>query len=145
MQNTVQKANPKTQKVVKVYNEKGEEVPLWDWKALAGAGSLKSTVHDLLRFAQYQFKLPESTLENAMALTRQFTYYLPPNTDIGLAWHMNMIDEVIQIWHNGGTYGSSSFIGLVPDKKSAIVVLSNSAISVDEISEHILKKIANIK
>lgn len=145
MQNTVQKANPKTQKVVKVYNEKGEEVPLWDWQALAGAGSLKSTVHDLLRFAQYQFKLPESTLENAMALTRQFTYYLPPNTDIGLAWHMNMIDEVIQIWHNGGTYGSSSFIGLVPDKKSAIVVLSNSAISVDEISEQILRKIANIK
>lgn len=145
MQNTVQKANPKTQRMAKVYNEEGKEVPVWDWQALAGAGALKSTVHDLLRFAQYQFKLPETNLEMAMALTRQFTYYLPPNTDIGLAWHMNMIDDVIQIWHNGATYGSSSFIGLVPDKKSAIVVLSNSAISVHEISEQILRKIANLK
>ena len=143
--NTVEKANPKTQKLVKVYNEFGQEVSTWDFQALAATGSLKSTVHDLIRFAQYQFKLPETTLENAMAITRQFTYYLPPNTDIGLAWHMNMVDDVIQIWHNGGTGGSSSFIGLVPDKKSAIVVLSNSAISVDEISSKILSKIANFK
>lgn len=143
--NTVEKVNTKTQNLTKVYNAQGEEVPAWDFQAFAGTGALKSTVHDLLRFAQYQFKLPETTVENAMALTRQFTYYLPPNTDIGLAWHMNMVEDVIQIWHNGGTGGSSSFIGLVPDKKSAIVVLSNSAISVDEISAQILEKIAIIK
>src|SRR5690606_19540338 len=90
--NTVDKANLKTQKIVKVYNEQGQETPIWEWQAFAGTGALKSSVHDLLRFAQYQFKLPETTLENAMALTRQFTFYLPPNTDIGLAWHMNMVD-----------------------------------------------------
>ena len=145
MVNTVEKPNLKTQKIVKVYNDKGEETPLWDFQAFAGTGALKSTVHDLLRFAQFQFKLPENTLENAMMLTRQFTYYLPPNTDIGLAWHMNMVDDVIQIWHNGGTYGSSSFIGLVPDKKSAIVILSNSAIPVDDIADKILSKIVNSK
>lgn len=143
--NTVEKANPKTQKLTKVYNAQGQETPIWDFQAFAGTGALKSTVHDLLRFAQYQFKLPETTLENAMAITRQFTYFLPPNTDIGLAWHMNMVDDVIQLWHNGGTAGSSSFIGLVPDKKSAIVVLSNSALTVDEISSKILSKIANLK
>ena len=145
MNNTVEKINPKTQRITKVYSEQGDEVPVWDFQALAPAGALKSTVHDLLRFAQYQFKLPETSIENAMMLTRQFTYYLPPNTDIGLAWHMNMVDDVIQYWHNGGTGGSSSFIGLVPDKKSAIVVLSNSAISVDELSEKILSKIASLK
>lgn len=143
--NTVEKANPKTQKITKVYNAEGQETPIWEWQAMAATGALKSTIHDLLRFAQYQFKLPESTLENAMAHTRQFTFYLPPNTDIGLAWHMNMVDDVLQYWHNGGTGGSSSFIGLVPDKKSAIIVLSNSAISVDEISSKILSKIANTK
>lgn len=145
MINTVEKANLKTQKIVKVYSEQGQEVPIWDFQALAAAGGLKSTIHDLLHFTQHQFKLPETTIENAMMLTRQFTYYLPPNTDIGLAWHMNMVDDVIQYWHNGGTGGSSSFIGLVPDKKSAIIVLSNSAISVDEISQKILSKIANSK
>lgn len=145
MINTVEKINPKIHKVAKVYNQDGEEVPTWDFQALSAAGSLKSTVHDLLRFAQYQFKLPESTLEKAMMLTRQFTFYLPPQTDIGLAWHMNMVDDVIQYTHEGGTGGSSSFIGLVPDKKSAIVVLSNAGISVGEISAKILKQIANSK
>ncbi|MCA5005799.1 serine hydrolase domain-containing protein [Sphingobacterium bovistauri] len=145
MPNTVEKINPKTQKLTKVYSEDGNEVPTWNFQAMTAAGSLKSTISDLLRFAQYQFKLPETSLENAMMMTRQFTYYLPPNTDIGLAWHMNMVDDVIQVWHGGATGGSSSFIGLVPDKKSAIIVLSNSAISVDEISSKILSKIANLK
>lgn len=145
MPNTVQTVNPKIHRVAKVYNDLGEEVMQWNFQALAGAGSLKSTIHDLLRFNQFQFKLPETSLEKAMMLTREFTYYLPPNTDIGLAWHMNMVDDVIQYWHNGATGGSSSFIGLIPDKKSAIIVLSNSSISVDEISENILRKIATQK
>lgn len=142
MHNTVEKINPKNQVLAKPHNAEGRQVPAWDFLALAGAGSLKSSVHDLLRFAQFQFKLPETTLEKAMMLTREFTFYLPPNTDIGLGWHMNMLEDVVQYWHTGGTGGSSSFLGIVPDKKSAIVVLSNSAISVDEISSKILEKIA---
>lgn len=143
MINTLERVNPKTQQLSKVYNKEGNEVPIWQWQAFAGSGALKSTITDLLRFAQFQFKMPETTLENAMTLTKQFTYYLPPSTDIGLAWHMNMANDVIQYWHNGQTGGSSSFIGLVPDSKSAIVVLSNSSISVDEISFRILNTIIN--
>ncbi|MCI0919912.1 serine hydrolase domain-containing protein [Sphingobacterium rhinopitheci] len=145
MTNTVEKLDPKTQKMVGVYNTDGTATLAWDFQALAGAGALKSTTNDLLRFAQYQFKMPESNLENALALTRQFTYYLPPNTDIGLAWNMNMSNDVITYWHNGGTGGSSSFIAIVPDLKSAIVVLSNSANSVDDISIKILEKLLNTK
>lgn len=141
MTNTVEKVIPKTQQLTKVYGANGNEVPVWQWKAFAGTGALKSTIADLLRFAQYQFKMPQTTLENAMALTKQFTYYLPPSTDIGLAWHMNMINDVILYWHNGNTGGSSSFIGLIPDSKSAIIVLSNSSISVDDMSTKILNKV----
>lgn len=143
--NTVEKIDPKTQKIIQVYNENGEQVTSWDFQALAGAGGLKSTVNDLLRFAQYQFKMPESVLENAMMLTRQFTFYLPPNTDIGLAWNMNMSNEVISYWHNGGTAGSSAFIALLPDLKSAIIILSNSGNSVDNISTQILDKVLTTK
>lgn len=145
LSNTVEKIDPKTQKIVNVYNEDGKQVLSWDFDALTGAGSLKSTTNDLLRFAQYQFKMPESTLENALALTRQFTYYLPPNMDIGLGWHMEMTDGVVSYFHSGGTGGSSSFIAIVPDLKSAIIVLSNSSISVDGISAKILDKLLSIK
>ena len=143
--NTTDKVNPKTQQLAKVYNAAGNEVPTWDFQALAGLGALKSTINDLLRYAQYQFKMPETPLENAMALTRQFTFYLPPNTDIGLGWHMRMTDDVITYWHAGGTAGSSSFLGLAPDEKTAVVILSNSAISVDEISAKILEKLIKSK
>ena len=139
--NTVEKINYKTQSIPKVYSLTGTEVPLWQWQAFAGAGGLKSTITDMMKFVQAQFKMPESRLEHAMALTKQFTYYLPPSTDIGLAWHMNMLEDVVQYWHNGATGGSSAFLALVPDSKSAIIVLSNSAISVDEISTQIISKV----
>lgn len=145
LSHTLEKIDPKTQKMVQVYDESGTLVPSWDFQALTGAGGLKSTVNDLLRFAQYQFKMPENDLENAMALARQFTFYLPPNTDIGLGWNMNMSNDVISYWHNGGTAGSSSFIAIVPDLKAAIVILSNSANSVDTISLKILDKVLTTK
>lgn len=145
MNNTVEKINPKTQKVTKVYNADGTEVPVWNWQAFVGAGGIKSTVTDLLKFTQAQFAMPQSALENAMALTRQFTFYLPPNSDIGLAWHMSMMDDVVQYWHNGGTAGSYSFMGIVPDEKSAVVVLSNAAITVDDISVKILDELVKRK
>lgn len=145
MTNTGEKINPKTQHIAKVYNKAGEQVPIWQWQAFIGAGGLKSTITDMLRFAQTQFKRPEYPLEQAMSLTRQFTYYLPPATDIGLAWHMNMVNDVVQYWHNGATGGSSSFLALVPDTKSAVIVLSNSELSVDQISTQILHKVIDTK
>lgn len=145
MINTVDKINPKTQQVSSVYDNTGSETPMWQWQVFAGTGSLKSTVADMLRFAKVQFKMPENNLEHALALTRQFTYYHPPATDIGLAWHMNMINDVIQYWHNGATGGSSAFFAIIPDSKSAIVVLSNTAISVDQISTQIVDKLIDTK
>ena len=123
--------NPKTQYLPKVYNSNGEETKAWDFQIFSAAGGLKSTVTDLLNFAQVQFKMPQTQLENAMALTRQFTYFIPPNTDIGLAWHMDLLDDITYYFHTGGTGGSSSFIAIAPDKKTAVVLLSNAAESVE--------------
>jgi CubicO group peptidase (beta-lactamase class C family) len=54
---------------------------------------------------------------------------------------MNMVGDIIYYWHNGGTAGSSSFVALAPDKRTALVVLSNSSLSVDDISNSILQKV----
>ncbi|UIR57921.1 beta-lactamase family protein [Sphingobacterium sp. SRCM116780] len=124
--------NPKTQYLSKVYNAKGDETKSWDFLSFSAARGLKSNVTDLLTFAKAQFKMPETPLENAMALTRQFTYFLPPNTDIGLAWHMDLIDDITYCYHTGGTAGSSSYIAIAPDKKTAVVLLSNAAESVEK-------------
>lgn len=138
MNNTFQVLDPKRKDTFKVYNKDGQEVPSWSFDAFSAAGGLKSSLEDLLKFANAQFKMPQTPLENAMANTRLFTFFLPPDTDLGLAWHMNLLDDLTVYWHNGGTAGSSSYLALCPDKKSAVVILSNSAISVDDKGKAIL-------
>jgi len=139
MKNTTEHPNPDSQYVAKGYNEKGVETPLWTFDAFTAHGSLKSTVSDLLLYAKAHFKMPETDLEHALALTRQFTYFNPPETDIGLAWHMNVVGDELIYWHNGATFGSSSYVAFTPDRKMAIVVLSNTAESVDSVALSILK------
>lgn len=141
LQNTTEHPNPDSQYVAKVYNEKGVETPLWTFDAFAAHGALKSTVRDLLAYAKAHFKMPESDLEHALARTRQFTYFNPPDTDIGLAWHMNVVGDELIYWHNGGTFGSSGYIAFTPDKKIAIVVLSNTAESIDAVGLAILNHV----
>ncbi len=138
LKNTTEHPNPDNQYLAKVYNEKGQETPIWTFDALAAHGSLKSTVSDLLTYAKAHFKMPETDLEHALALTRQFTYFNPPETDIGLAWHMNLRGDELIYWHNGGTFGSSSYLAFTPDKKIAVVVLSNTAEPVDTVATAIL-------
>jgi CubicO group peptidase (beta-lactamase class C family) len=141
MANTTQVLDPETQQLIAPHNSKGEEVAAWSFESMSGAGAFRSTVNDLLKYTLAQFVLPKNRLERAMMLTRQFSYFIPPNTDIGLAWHMNMVGDIIYYWHNGGTAGSSSFVALAPDKRTALVVLSNSSLSVDDISNSILQKV----
>ncbi len=142
LHNTVDTPNDqKQQAVLPGLDKQGNITPLWRWKAMMGAGGLKSNIKDLMLFAVEQFKMPENELQNAMALTRQFTFFTPDNMDIGLAWHMNMLDGIIYFHHTGETAGSSSFIGLSPDTKTVVVILSNAAESVNLISTEIMEKL----
>jgi len=43
------------------------------------------------------------------------------------------------VWHNGGTGGYASFVGFTPETEVAVVVLANSAKSVDSVGVEILK------
>lgn len=143
LNNTTDKPDAKKQQtVLPGLDKEGNMTPLWNWKALIGAGGLKSNIRDLMLFAIEQFKMPENDLQSAMALTRQFTFFTPENMDIGLAWRISMIEDgIIYFHHTGGTAGSSSFIGLSPDTKTAVVILSNASESVHPISTEIMEKL----
>ena len=50
---------------------------------------------------------------------------------------MSVRDTIV--WHNGGTGGYRTFIGLVPSKQLAVVVMTNSAgEGADDIGMHLL-------
>lgn len=130
MGHTVQHIDEKLMtNMVSVYNEQGEHVPMWDFDAIAGAGCLRSTVSDLLRYANANMQNDKTTLHKAMQLTHVVTSRKEPQ--VGLGWHY--MRDAPMLWHNGGTGGSCSFLAFYPDKKLAFVVLSNSEESVDDI------------
>ena len=138
MNNTMQ--HPDVQQkglLVNVHNDKGEPVQMWNMDALAGAGALRSSLHDMLLYAQANMKEKKGSLSKEMALTHHITY--DKEMTIGLGWHMGKTKDDTYIWHNGGTGGSSSYMAFSPDKNIAVVVLSNSAESTDATGQDIFK------
>ena len=138
-------ADPKNTNVLKVH-QGGQEVPMWKWQAMAGGGGIKSTINDMLRYAITQLATPENDMQRAMAATKLFTFYIPENNmDIGLGWHTDLQEDMNLFWHNGATAGSSSYMAIIPDERSAVVVLSNSNEPLDATAIAIVREVIKKK
>jgi CubicO group peptidase (beta-lactamase class C family) len=117
------------------YDSYGEEVTHWDLGDLAAAGGLRSTTTDMVNYVNANMN--ESNA--AVKLSHSSTFNDGRN-NTGLAWQILTTKKSNElIWHNGGTYGFVSFCGFIKSKKCGVVVLSNSAGSVDYIALGILK------
>ena len=107
----------------------------WDLPVLAGAGALRSTVHDLLTFLEANLGLGPSPLRQAMERARTPQRSDPAlGMDIGLGWIIAREGDREFVWHNGGTGGYASFIAFDVEAGEGIVILSNSALSVDNLA-----------
>lgn len=124
------------------HNRRGRPVRHWDLIAVAGAGALRSTVADLLAFLRLQLGDGEPALARAAALT-QATRVRHRGIAIGLGWTRGPLlstDHEL-LFHNGGTGGFRSFVGIVPATHTAVAILSNSARSVDALGFRVLEGI----
>lgn len=113
------------------YNATGQPTANWDFQALAGAGGIRSTVHDMLRYLRAELKGSPEALGMAMQMTRAITFQRH-NTGVGLGWHQT--ESKTGWWHNGGTGGYASFASFDPKLRTALVILSNTAVSVDRLA-----------
>ncbi|KRF00189.1 hypothetical protein ASG88_12455 [Nocardioides sp. Soil777] len=100
----------------------------WPLDGLPGAGALRSTADDVLRYLAAQLEPDSTPLADAVRLTQQPR--VEGRQPIGLGWLRNDGPDPLW-WHNGGTGGFRSFAGFVPTRRTAVVVLSNHARSVD--------------
>ncbi|HZL44010.1 MAG TPA: serine hydrolase [Verrucomicrobiae bacterium] len=122
------------------HNAAGQPAKNWDLPALAGAGALRSTANDLLKFVRANIGLSGSNLLPAMHVMQQSRHSAgSPYMDVGLGWHIARRFDTVLIWHNGGTGGYHSFMGFDPQSKRGVVVLANSANSIDDLGFHILE------
>lgn len=117
----------------------GNPTANWDIPTLAGAGALRSTVHDMLTFVAANLSPPPGALGRAMVET----HAAQANTgaedmDVGLGWHILKRPTTTIVWHNGGTGGYHSFVGFDGARGMGVVVLANSSASIDDIAIHLL-------
>lgn len=108
----------------------------WPLDGLPGAGALRSSADDVLRYLTAQLEPGSTPLTDAIRLTQQPR--VEGRQQIGLGWLRNGAPDPLW-WHNGGTGGYRSFAGFVPARRTAVVVLSNHARSVDPLGLRTLR------
>ncbi len=122
------------------YDQGLSPVKNWDLDALAGAGALRSTANDMLKFLAANLELTDSPLKAAMRRMRTVHRETGvPDLEIAMAWHVFHKFGTDIYWHNGGTAGYRSFAGFVPAKKTGVVVLCNTAFDSDDLGFHLLE------
>jgi len=110
---------------------KGKPTPPWTFGALEGAGALRSTADDLLAFARANLDPPPHPLAEALVLARRpHRQGRLPFAAAGLGWMLRTRDRRRRptevCWHNGGTYGASSFLAIDVSRRLAVVALGNA-------------------
>ncbi len=120
--------------LAKGHNEMGLITSNWDFPHFGGAGAIRSTTEDMLKYIQAQF----TSKIYAKAHTTRLT--MGGSTKIGLGWittpSQNTGEEIV--WHNGGTGGYRSFTGFIKNQNMGVIVLNNTPLSVDEIGMLVL-------
>jgi serine-type D-Ala-D-Ala carboxypeptidase/endopeptidase len=115
-----------------------DTVPAWHLDALAGAGALRSTASDMLTYLAAMLDTTQGPLARAAALVQKPRADFAAGMRIGLGWLQMAAGPRAIWWHNGGTGGFRTIAAFDPARRVAVVVLSNSSVSVDDIGLHLL-------
>jgi len=131
--------------MVKGHNKQGEIVPYWDLPTLAAAGAYRSNLNDLIVFLAANLRAPKRELERSLRATRRVQRTVTDTVAnriaidaMGIGWQIRSRGGSSIVWKDGGTAGFQTFIGFDPERRVGVVVLSNTAIEVDDIGFHLL-------
>lgn len=125
------------------YTFSGREADPWHFNSFAASEGCKSNLRDLLRFMQ-------STMDKQGPWYSALLPYL--DTDIrsdlgrktfaGPGWHIVKTRKWYDILtHSGVTSGHHSYVSIVPETRTGVVILSNSAVGTEDLSFLILRMI----
>jgi serine-type D-Ala-D-Ala carboxypeptidase/endopeptidase len=113
----------------------GQIAAHWHFGAISGSAGLRSTLSDLLDFAQANLQPPTSSLRAALLLSRQprldaksqtaFGWDIVDTGSDGQMWPL--------LWRASVTGGFSAFIGFRTDRQQALVLLADTDSDVSRI------------
>jgi len=111
------------------HGESGEQSPSWQFKVYEGAGALRSTANDLLKYVGANLGKGPGDLSRLMEKTHAICHSGPStHGDTAMPWYDR--DQSVQtgmqlLGHAGGTGGYHTFIGFDKEHGRGVVVLSN--------------------
>jgi len=116
-------------------------VSRWDIPSLAGAGALRSSANDMLKFLAAAMGYSHTNL--TPAFKAMLSVKRPTGQafiDSALGWAIDTRGGGEVIWKNGGTAGYRTFIGYSPRTGVGVVALSNASTvaGTDDIGLHLL-------
>jgi D-alanyl-D-alanine-carboxypeptidase/D-alanyl-D-alanine-endopeptidase len=123
------------------YSPRLRPVSNWEVLTLAGAGGVRSTMDDMIKFANFCMNPDDTTLGRAVRESQRPRRDFREGGDrLGLAW---LVREDGTFFHNGQTGGYHAFLGLRPDRGVGVVILANTATdAVDDAGGKALDRLA---
>jgi serine-type D-Ala-D-Ala carboxypeptidase/endopeptidase len=119
----------------------------WELDSLAGAGAIRSTADDMLKFLEANLSPPQLAGSMSAALARSHVPLadVAPDKRIAYAWVYET--KTGTYWHNGGTGGFAAYALFNPQAKYAAIVLVNIAVGgrgsfADQLGQHIGQRFA---
>jgi CubicO group peptidase (beta-lactamase class C family) len=104
----------------------GKPAAYWQFDCMAGCGAIKSNAEDILKYLDAHMISSQEKFSDAVKKAIDPRWPVGETMQIGYAWHTfeNLKHRVF--WHNGGTYGFSTFAAFEPTTKTSIVLTANS-------------------
>ena len=126
------------------YFSKNTPQDYWQFKSMGSAGGLVANAREIMG---YLVDLSNPASKTELPFLNRFlapTFTLSPNMQIAKGWHISKLANGKEIyWHNGGTYGFSTFAAFERGTRKAVLVVVNrfnkNAVS-DGLGVEIMKK-----
>src|SRR5438132_5659839 len=108
----------------KPIGEPGDQQGYYDWP---GTGQVYASARDMAQFLAASLgELPlERSLGEAMARAQHAAFRITPRNSQGLGWEIIHEGALDIVEKNGGLDNTSTYIGMLPERKLGIVILSN--------------------
>ena len=120
------------------YNAALKPVRNWDIPALAGAGGIRSSVKDMIKFIEANLEKGPKPPSKALRFAQVKRHHMEDGLSMGLGWHFAR--DGVTLWHNGGTGGYHAWLAVSPDRGVGVVVLANTAnMRLDEFEEQVTR------
>lgn len=104
--------------------------PVPDLMALAPAGQLYSTIHDLAHFTRLQFTGGSVLSTPMLDIMHQSANNQPP-----IGWHVqDAINNEYLIGHGGGDYGYTAYLLIAPDAHIGLAICTNAGMAYEVMS-----------